>query len=158
MPGEDRFPALERAKYSFSQFLFSAQGRISRSRFWISLVLLGLGIIVPTIIFAATALPRNVNIWVVYYVITIFVWLVQWPIIVILIKRIHDRNKSGWTVLIYYVPATLDAIVNFTGGQESLVETTLSLISLVIGIWFFVEFGCMRGTIGHNRFGPDPVV
>ena len=61
-------------------------------------------------------------------------------------------------MLIYYIPATLEAIVNSTGSQNSPVETALSLISLVIGIWFFVEFGCMRGTIGDNRFGPDPVV
>ncbi len=75
-----------------------------------------------------------------------------------MIKRIHDRNKSGWTVLIYYVPSTLDAIVNFVWGRENPAAVTLSLISLVIGIWFLVELGCMRGTMGDNRFGPDPVV
>jgi uncharacterized membrane protein YhaH (DUF805 family) len=26
-----------------------------------------------------------------------------------------------------------------------------------VAIWFFIEFGCMRGTIGPNRFGADPV-
>jgi uncharacterized membrane protein YhaH (DUF805 family) len=31
------------------------------------------------------------------------------------------------------------------------------LISFGISIWFFIEFGCMRGTIGANAYGPDPV-
>jgi uncharacterized membrane protein YhaH (DUF805 family) len=28
----------------------------------------------------------------------------------------------------------------------------------VLGIWGFVELGCLRGTAGPNRFGPDPLV
>jgi uncharacterized membrane protein YhaH (DUF805 family) len=33
----------------------------------------------------------------------------------------------------------------------------LGVAVTAINLWFFVEFGCMRGTIGANRFGPDPV-
>lgn len=33
----------------------------------------------------------------------------------------------------------------------------VDLIVLVVLVWFFIEFGCMRGTIGVNRYGPDPV-
>jgi len=29
------------------------------------------------------------------------------------------------------------------------------LSALAIGIWGFVEIGCLRGTAGYNRFGPD---
>ncbi len=48
------------------------------------------------------------------------------------IKRFHDRDKSGWWVLIILVP--------------------------IIGpIWYFIEAGCLRGTVGPNRFGPDPL-
>ena len=31
------------------------------------------------------------------------------------------------------------------------------LLSWALWIWVFVELGCMRGTIGANRFGPDPL-
>jgi uncharacterized membrane protein YhaH (DUF805 family) len=35
----------------------------------------------------------------------------------------------------------------------------VALWTAVVGvaIWFLVEFGCLRGTIGANRYGPDPV-
>lgn len=48
------------------------------------------------------------------------------------VKRWHDRDKSGWWVLIAFVP--------------------------VIGpIWAVVELGFLPGTEGPNRFGPDPL-
>jgi uncharacterized membrane protein YhaH (DUF805 family) len=31
------------------------------------------------------------------------------------------------------------------------------LVSLALMIWGFVELGCLRGTVGPNRFGPDPL-
>ena len=48
------------------------------------------------------------------------------------VKRWHDRDKSGWFVLI-------------------------NLIPLIGSIWAFVELGFLRGTPGPNRFGPDPL-
>ena len=47
------------------------------------------------------------------------------------VKRWHDRDKSGWWVLI-------------------------SLIPIVGPIWALVEVGFLSGTQGPNRFGPDP--
>jgi uncharacterized membrane protein YhaH (DUF805 family) len=32
-----------------------------------------------------------------------------------------------------------------------------SLASLAISIWAFVELGCLRGTAGPNKYGPDPL-
>tara|TARA_B100000780_G_scaffold182067_1_gene127764 strand:+ start:226 stop:579 length:354 start_codon:yes stop_codon:yes gene_type:complete len=51
------------------------------------------------------------------------------PSISVLVRRLHDADKSGWWVLLGFVPL---------GG----------LILLV--------FCCMDGTKGENRFGPDP--
>lgn len=52
-----------------------------------------------------------------------------WPSLALAIKRWHDRNKSGWWVLIGLVP--------------------------VIGnLWMLIELGFLRGDDGANRFGP----
>jgi uncharacterized membrane protein YhaH (DUF805 family) len=48
------------------------------------------------------------------------------------VKRWHDRDKSGWFVLVNFIP--------FIGA-----------------IWVLVELGFLRGTAGPNRFGPDPL-
>ena len=69
------------------------------------------------------------------------------------VKRLHDRDKSGWWVLVFYVlPNVIDS-----GGRASGGSGLLSLIGFAIGIWAFVELGCLRGTVGDNRFGPDPL-
>jgi hypothetical protein len=28
---------------------------------------------------------------------------------------------------------------------------------LIVAFWFFIELGCLRGTIGSNPHGPDPL-
>ena len=55
-----------------------------------------------------------------------------WVSLAVQIKRWHDRDKSGWWVLINFVP--------FIGG-----------------IWALIECGFLEGTKGPNKFGPDPL-
>ena len=52
------------------------------------------------------------------------------PSLAVQVRRFHDQEKSGWMVLLGFVPGV--------GG----------LIVLV--------FMCIEGTRGDNRFGPDP--
>ena len=54
-----------------------------------------------------------------------------WIGLALAVKRWHDRDKSGWWVLI-------------------------NLIPLIGWIWSFVEVGCLRGTVGPNQYGADP--
>ncbi len=54
-----------------------------------------------------------------------------WMKLAVLVKRWHDRDKSGWWVLITLVP--------------------------VIGwAWQLIECGFLDGTPGPNRYGPSP--
>ena len=52
------------------------------------------------------------------------------PAIAVQVRRFHDQDKSGWFVLLNFIP--------YIG----------SLIVLV--------FMCLEGTRGENRYGPDP--
>ena len=160
----------------FGHFLFSVQGRIARSQFWlkwflpvvaIHLVLWTVIIVWTVIVIAAISggapAVTFFSIWVAaVWPITFFViWVIfslatLWPSTAILVKRIHDRNKTGWLVLAYYIPAALHLLVSW-GGTSGPAAAILSLITVGVGIWFFVEFGCMRGTVGANQYGADPV-
>lgn len=53
------------------------------------------------------------------------------PGIAVSARRLHDRDKSGWFLLLGLIPLV---------GP------------IILIVWF-----CMRGTIGPNRFGPDPL-
>jgi uncharacterized membrane protein YhaH (DUF805 family) len=52
------------------------------------------------------------------------------PALAVQVRRFHDQDKSGWFVLLNFIP--------YIGG----------LVVLV--------FMCLEGTRGPNRFGPDP--
>ena len=71
------------------------------------------------------------------------------------IRRLHDRNKSDWWMLVFYLaPATLIGIGYLSTNAQALCV----LASLPLLAWAAVELGCRRGTSGPNRFGPRPVV
>jgi len=77
------------------------------------------------------------------------------------VKRLHDRNKSGWYLLLFYlVPSMLVVIGVLIGAfveDSTIIATVLGLLAFAIGVWAFVEMGCLRGTIGVNQYGSDPV-
>ena len=113
---------------TWGQIFWSFEGRIPRRQFW-----------------AATGI---------LYAVILAIFLIGWLIgeatdsilaiipvalgfiavfissLAIQIKRWHDRGYSGAMVLINFVP--------------------------LLGIWTFVECGCLRGTVGDNNYGSDP--
>src|ERR1700722_16181843 len=163
---------------NFGQFYFSPSGRISRSQYWLRFMLPYIAItfvldIIGVVAGQGSAVQTTTSI-----ILSIFGIVALWPYFAILAKRIHDRNKSGWTILWLVIPNTLwiiflfawigAAIFEISQGQTAetaftsfgtlgLITVILGVISIGIGLWFFVEFGCLRGTIGANKYGPDPV-
>ena len=141
---------------NWGQLFFNFNGRVNRAKFWIA-----------ALIFAAI----NVVMAVLDYVTdqsVVFQALNGMLSIVILIssiavgvKRLHDRNKSGWYLLLFYlVPSILVVIGVLIGAfveDSTIIATVLGLLAFAIGVWAFVEMGCLRGTIGVNQYGPDPV-
>ncbi len=103
----------------------SFDGRITRSTFWLKGVL-PIFLISVVASFVDRALGMNNILAIVVGVILIV------PNLAVAIKRWHDRDKSGWWVLIGLIP--------------------------VIGwIWALIEAGFLAGTPGPNRFGQAPV-
>ena len=54
------------------------------------------------------------------------------------VRRLHDRDMSGWWLLAFLI-----------GG-------VLPYIGALVGIAQFVIMGCLDGTPGANRYGPNP--
>lgn len=146
----------------FLQFYFSPNGRISRSQYWLRyfLPVFIVGLILNLLQLAGGAFKILPG---------LFQLIALWPGIAALIKRIHDRNKSGWLVWALYGPlivavvfgiAAAVAIALGNGGAMTALLVVAGIFGVaggIVGLWFFVEFGCMRGTIGANKYGPDPV-
>jgi uncharacterized membrane protein YhaH (DUF805 family) len=112
---------------NYSQLLFSFQGRISRQAYWFAWAIYFAANTAASIV-GTRVLDGNAGGGLI-----LIVWLViAYSSLAVAAKRWHDRGKSGWWSLIGLVP--------------------------IVGIiWTVVENGFLPGTLGPNRFGPDPV-
>ncbi len=108
--------------------LWSFDGRISRSTYWFYSI--GTMLVFYAIIFATALIVREEA---AIQLVTLVAYIpMVWASLAIQVKRWHDRDKSGWFVLI-------------------------GLIPLIGPIWALVECGFMKGTTGSNQYGADPV-
>ena len=98
----------------------------------------------------------------IFAVIIAIVWLaLLLPSIAVTVRRLHDSNRSGLWLLGYILPYILGSFLSgFGAGANS---TTLALIGglvtlggAIMGIVIFV-FLVLPGTVGPNRYGPDPL-
>ena len=113
--------------------LLSPSGRINRGKWWLGhllltfLMVLGVLIVVSPMLGQPDAKP-GLGAAFIFGLISL---LVLWSVICINIKRYHDLGKSGWWVLITFVP--------------------------IIGpIWQFIECGFVSGEAEDNDYGPGP--
>ena len=107
------------------QILFSLHGRIPRKTWW-AYGVLGLtwfGLQAYMLLGIVGVRPINAE--------QLVNLIVFWPALALLVKRWHDRDKTGWWVLLNIVP-----LIGFA--------------------WTFIECGFLRGTVGPNRYGEDP--
>jgi uncharacterized membrane protein YhaH (DUF805 family) len=82
------------------------------------------------------------------------------PTLAVGIRRLHDTNRSGWYVLLPLAPLPVllaGIMMNAESGSERWgIFAVGGLAMLGLCILNFVWF-CTRGTVGANRFGPDPM-
>jgi uncharacterized membrane protein YhaH (DUF805 family) len=71
------------------------------------------------------------------------------------VKRLHDRNKRAWWLILFYlVPLLCNAAAYFVGQDDAVF---LAAPSALLSLWAMVELGFLRGTPGPNAYGDDPV-
>ena len=98
-------------------------GRAQRSEYWYFFLLLVIVNIVASVL--DSAIFGDIP---VLYLIATLALIV--PSIAAGVRRLHDTNKSGWWLLLGFIP--------------------------VVGAIVLIVFLCQPGTVGPNQFGPDP--
>jgi len=129
------------------QKFFSTKGRLNRKRYFLR----GLALALPNflgffLIFLADAktTPDN-NIFVLWGLLGFAIVLVGMiSSVTLLIRRLHDLDKSGW----WAVPLWILSIISWTPRFQ-----ILSIVSAP----FFLYILFKRGTIGSNQYGLDPL-
>lgn len=111
--------------------LFSAKGRINRLTFWVyNIPLIAFQVLLN---FAEEEMLPFFNSDNVYLILFPVIIISIWISLALGIKRCHDRDKSGWWMLLLLVP-------------------------LVGPLWLLISLGFIKGTEGSNRYGSDPFV
>jgi uncharacterized membrane protein YhaH (DUF805 family) len=105
----------------FSNYV-NFRDRASRSEYWYWILFIVLADIVAGIIDATLDI---------HFVTGVFGLVTIIPNIAVAIRRLHDLDRTGWWILIGFIP-----LVGW----------------IILLIWY-----CTRGTVGPNRFGPDPL-
>jgi uncharacterized membrane protein YhaH (DUF805 family) len=137
--------------------LFSPKGRMNRAKYiLVTLLYLFIGVCGSMLFYFITGSFTSTAAWI--FVIVVFT-PIGWSSVVIGIKRLHDRSKSGlWMLLFYLAPYFLD---NAASSAERHGNSTAGIVAEAIGLaitlWALVELMCLRGTIGPNPYGADPV-
>jgi uncharacterized membrane protein YhaH (DUF805 family) len=135
-------------------------GRTSRLSYWRCLLIinvLGMALYVLAIIVAMAGFGGSS---VIATAALVGIPLLAWPAFAVSIRRLHDRGRSAWWILIFYLlPFVLEGGAQAAmrrGGAWVLLALGLVLAALGIAIWGWIEFGFLHGTRGANRFGQEP--
>ncbi|BBO09709.1 MULTISPECIES: DUF805 domain-containing protein [Bradyrhizobium] len=80
-----------------------------------------------------------------------------WIYLATAIKRLHDRDKSGWWIVpFFFLPGLFSQFADLLPKSSWIFS--LNLTAALLWLWGLVEMFCRSGTSGHNRFGPDPLL
>ena len=139
---------------------FNPSGRINRSTFWLKGVLLlhviwlliTLGYIFIIVVNTANIdisdlldpgyILSSISLYVIVFVLLYAVY--QWNNFAVSVKRLHDRDKSAWWILLWWAIFVIGGAITF------------GIASIAVLIWVFIELGCLEGTQGRNRYGYPP--
>jgi uncharacterized membrane protein YhaH (DUF805 family) len=137
----------------WAYLLDSFDGRISRKPFWIAFGIVGIANLL--VYFIAEAIDGD-------RLSAIFDLVFTYPQFAIAAKRGQDRNLPPWLVgVVFALSVVLDLLVvlNLAGSEDepSVVAVVLSVAMMVLGVALLIELGFRRGTVGRNRYGPDPL-
>jgi len=162
-------------------YLFRFDGRINRAKFWLAgLVLLGLMSVVGATIAAIQSLlggPTSFHFGAedlfklvdpdAYRSLTwgdlprlvvklVSTTLLMWVYFAASIKRLHDRDKSGWWMVPFFaVPGLYNQFIDRL--PDSHADLPLAIAASALCLWGFIEMYCLKGSRKTNRFGADPL-
>jgi len=129
--------------------LTSIDGRISRQPFWIALIIL-IGIEVIAELTVSDRWSSIVSL------------VLAYPEFAVIAKRGHDRNAPTWIAGIFIAGGVLlDCLwlLDLLGSRDepNMLFYVIGVPLVIIALILLVDFGFRRGTVGTNRYGPDPL-
>jgi uncharacterized membrane protein YhaH (DUF805 family) len=129
----------------------SFEGRVSRQPFWIALA----AFIAIDLVSMLTIEDDRLS--------AVFDLIMTYPQFAVCAKRGHDRNTPAWVVGLFFAfGVALDLMILSGWITKDLSNPTplvyaFAVPFLVLGLALIIDLGFRRGTVGPNRYGPDPL-
>jgi uncharacterized membrane protein YhaH (DUF805 family) len=166
----------------WTSFLFGFQGRINRARIWLGVLAIFCWMIFVLMVAASLGAllgatgsfslgvndvfrlvdpetyrshaPAHLPILVIK---TAGNSLFLWVYLAVSVKRLHDRDKSGWWMVPFFV---LPGLYNQFSDRldDSYLVIPLGLIAGGLCLWGGIEMYFLKGSRKTNRFGPNPLL
>lgn len=145
--------------FDYNHLYLTTDGRIGRQSFWMGILgLIVAGIVVSVILGLILGWQTTAGQWAFFLV----QLALAYPSYCLMAKRFQDRDKPAMfaaAVIGINILFSLLMLFGVGGPPEapSMLGWIMNLIGLAIGIWILVELGILRGTVGSNQYGPDPI-
>ncbi|MDQ4429861.1 DUF805 domain-containing protein [Yokenella regensburgei] len=131
---------------TLQQWLFSIKGRIGRRDFWIWMVL---WVVAMTLLFTFAGMG-----WLNMQTAAFALVCLLWPTAAVMVKRLHDRGRSGiWALLMVLAWMLLAGNWEVLPGVWQWVVGRL--IPTVIIVMMVIDLGAFVGTQGENKYGKE---
>lgn len=147
------------------RLLFGFGGRINRGKYWLWVLLYSVAALLVWFMIARAESDTIATILQIAFTVVASV-----SALAVTIKRLHDRNRSAWWALVFVVAPPflmiggmfMVAASRLYGGPDDAIPILIGgLAALGVGalllIWGLIELACLRGTVGANPYGPDPL-
>jgi uncharacterized membrane protein YhaH (DUF805 family) len=162
-------------------FLFSFEGRINRAKYWLAGLVIGCWMMFFAFIYVCLSAPFggtpsfHIDLDEVFRLVDPATWrpltradipalivhgfgtpLFLWVFLAVSVKRLHDRDKSGWWMAAFFaVPGLYKQFEDRLPDSYFLLPVAIAIFVLIV--WAFVELYCLKGTSWPNRFGRNPL-
>jgi uncharacterized membrane protein YhaH (DUF805 family) len=154
---------------SKGRLLFGLRGRIPRTQFWVGLAVIAALTTLAVMLGGHSARIGSMGAF--FTLVSIVAILSPVCLIAVIVKRLHDLDRSGWLALpLVVLPLLCAAVAAITASglkegriMEEWVRfwTIVSYASAALAgvpiAYVIIRLGFTRGTPGANRFGPDPL-
>ena len=140
---------------------FSFGGRKNRQRYW--LTALAVGGIMAVAALVLSVLTQMPVIGLVFGI--LLIGAIGAGVVAVLAngaRRLHDRGKSAWWLMLFMgLPTLLSSFGNLmtATADEAAVGAgaAVTVLGLPFSIWGLVVMGFLKGTVGPNKYGEDPI-
>jgi uncharacterized membrane protein YhaH (DUF805 family) len=138
--------------------LTSVSGRMDSSRYWICAAIQCAYALVAWVVIHVATGDRDISQRAYWVSVGVIAFLpAGLSMIASSVRRLHDRNLSAWWLpgfLIFFVLSLEAFFLIFEQQFVSMADGSFIFAIWVVAIW---QFGRVPGTVGPNRFGPDPL-